>query len=195
MAAAAAPAADDDARPCPWCGRWAMKDPACNWVCCGEFNDAEMGVRGFRVGMGCGRQWCFRCGRPLCGAPRFDATTGAAAGGVSSNHTATCCEASDPSGAVVFCPGGHNSHRPPAAAPRDGGAADAKDATPPTTTTSVAATPAAGSTESKDDETPTAAAPLGGGGDVSSPSDIEAAARHRLSAACAALEAHLPAPT
>lgn len=97
-----------DTTPCPWCGLWTTKDDACMWVACGQ--DAK---RGFVKGGGCGRQFCFRCGGKLCGAPLFDPTTGRKhTGGVSTNHNATCCEAAgiDP---AECCAGGHNSHRPP----------------------------------------------------------------------------------
>lgn len=84
---------------CPWCGRWALKDAACNWVCCG------LDASGFVVGAGCGRQFCFLCGRKLCGA-LFDAATGARQLHVHTNHSAACCGVG-----ADFCPGGHNSHR------------------------------------------------------------------------------------
>ena len=47
---------------CPWegCGRSFMKDNACNHVVCGR--DAG----GFQINMGCGRQFCFACGKKLC---------------------------------------------------------------------------------------------------------------------------------
>ena len=90
----------DTARQCPWCGRYALKDAACNWVCCGLAQD------GFKPGMGCGRQWCFLCQGKLCGQ-LHDPDTGAVMPGVSTSHTSACCGPVD----AGFCPGGHNSHR------------------------------------------------------------------------------------
>ena len=90
----------DTARCCPWCGRWALKDDACNWVCCGY---AANGA--FHIGAGSGQQFCFACGGKLCGL-LFHPHTGARQPGTSTQHTAACCGLG-----VDFCPGGHNSHR------------------------------------------------------------------------------------
>lgn len=108
-----------EALDCPHCGRWALKDERCNWVCCG----LDTG-RGFVARHGCGRQFCFRCGRRLCGL-LYDPETGAPTG-ASTSHDAACCAAeafaaglSDAEAAAAYCPGGHNAH----AAPRDVAAA------------------------------------------------------------------------
>lgn len=110
MAAPSAPRPTklDVARRCPWCGRWALKDAACNWVACG------LSVRGFVRGAGCGRQWCFACSRKLCGQ-LYDPETGARRAGVASHHTGACCPAERGFEAAAYCPGGHNSHCPPRA--------------------------------------------------------------------------------
>jgi hypothetical protein len=120
------PLGPDTARQCPWCQRWALKDDACNWVCCG----LETASNRFVLGSGCGRQWCFLCGKRLCGA-MFDAHSGQPIPGVSTHHTQTCClreccgmgVASGHAGgaalppdmsriyAATYCQGGHNSHR------------------------------------------------------------------------------------
>jgi hypothetical protein len=102
----------DVARQCPWCGRYALKDAACNWVCCG------LAVDGFKPGCGCGRQWCFSCEGRLCGQV-YDPDTGAKrVPEVSTSHSAACCGAEraagvpGPAGTTgPYCPGGHNSHR------------------------------------------------------------------------------------
>jgi hypothetical protein len=88
------------AKQCPWCARWALKNAACNWVCCGYADDGR-----FHVGAGCGRQWCFLCSKRLCGA-LFDAATGAQNPGVATVHSAACC-----GDGPDVCPGGHNSHK------------------------------------------------------------------------------------
>ena len=99
----------DVAKQCPWCGRWALKDDACNWVTCG------LATEGFVAGAGCGRQFCFLCQGKLCGR-MYDADTGAAIPGVPSHHSMTCCaeelRREDPGTDVsTICPGGHNSHK------------------------------------------------------------------------------------
>jgi hypothetical protein len=95
----------DVAQQCPWCGRWALKDAACNWVTCG------LATEGFMVAAGCGHQFCFLCGKKLCGA-MFDSVTGAPCPGAASHHTATCCLANiEGSTPDDVCPGGHNSHK------------------------------------------------------------------------------------
>lgn len=96
-----------NSKSCPWCGELCDKDTNCNWVCCGFGAD---GV--YRKFFGCGRQWCFQCGKKHCGQ-LFDPVTGARNTNVTTNHGTTCrCLDNG-----EFCPGGHNSH----AAPRWGG--------------------------------------------------------------------------
>jgi hypothetical protein len=96
---------------CPWCQRWALKDDACNWVCCG----LESGSNAFVVGAGCGRQWCFSCGKRLCGV-LYDSTSGQIHQGVSTSHGRRCCSAECKQAGLdpyesSYCQGGHNSHR------------------------------------------------------------------------------------
>lgn len=91
-----------DAKQCPWCAQWALKDATCNWVCCGD--DTR---DGFILGAGCGRQWCFECGKKLCGllfgpeGTRLNTST---------NHDATCCRSEKDFKEADYCCGGHNSH-------------------------------------------------------------------------------------
>lgn len=91
-----------DAKQCPWCGRWALKDAACNWVCCGLGEDGK-----FVVGAGCGMQFCFECSKKLC-TPFYDARTGRRIPGARDHHTSQCCGGV---GNEDYCPGGHNSHK------------------------------------------------------------------------------------
>ena len=93
----------DDGTQCPWCERWTLKDQACNHVVCGVST-----AGGFSLGHGCGRQFCFQCGKKLC-APVHDAETGARLGGRTS-HSAACCPAEAGFAQEEYCPGGHNSH-------------------------------------------------------------------------------------
>ncbi len=55
-----------DGTMCPWCGRWTLKDQACNHVVCGVDT-----ARGFVREHGCGHQFCFQCGKKLCGDRHF----------------------------------------------------------------------------------------------------------------------------
>ena len=54
----------NDAKQCPWCQRWCLKDNACDYIfACG------LETRGtFVKGAGCGRSWCWRCGLKYCSA-------------------------------------------------------------------------------------------------------------------------------
>lgn len=90
-----------DARECPHCGRWALKDDACAYVfACG------LDARGvFHVGSGCGRPFCWTCGLAYCGL-RHDPDTGAMLPGARDSHDAACCPADG-----RHCEGGHSSHR------------------------------------------------------------------------------------
>lgn len=95
-----------NAKKCPWCFRWALKDQACNHVICGV--DTK---RAFVVGHGCGRQFCFLCGKKLC-ARIHNPDTGKREPGRTS-HTAICCAHTEPDfDRSQYCPGGHNSHCP-----------------------------------------------------------------------------------
>jgi hypothetical protein len=75
-----------EAKQCPWCGRWALKDASCNYVFgCG------LTAEGFVVGAGCGKSWCWRCGKKFCGV-YCDPRTGALCPGRKESHDALCCK-------------------------------------------------------------------------------------------------------
>ena len=90
---------------CPWCERWALKDDACSYVfSCG------LDLRGkFHVGAGCGRTWCWDCGKKYCGQYSNPAT-GQKLPGAKDNHDAFCCKRSPGFVEAEFCGGGHSSH-------------------------------------------------------------------------------------
>jgi hypothetical protein len=92
-----------DGTMCPWCERWALKAQACNHVVCGVDT-----LRGFVPGHGCGHQFCFQCGKKLCGRV-YDPQTGARHPQATS-HTEACCPAEAGFVQDEYCPGGHNSH-------------------------------------------------------------------------------------
>ena len=92
-----------DAKACPWCGRWALKDDACNYIfACGL--DSKLG---FQVGQGCGRSWCFGCGKKFCGF--YYAVTGEKLPGAKDTH-GTCCLEEPGYVREEYCNDGCSSH-------------------------------------------------------------------------------------
>jgi hypothetical protein len=92
-----------DAKSCPWCGRWALKDDACNYIfACGL--DSKLG---FQVGQGCGRSWCFGCGKKFCGF--YYAVTGEKLPGAKDTH-GTCCLEEPGYVREEYCNDGCSSH-------------------------------------------------------------------------------------
>lgn len=95
----------NDAKQCPWCARWCLKDTACNYIfACG----LDTG-RGFVVGSGCGRSWCWECGKKFCGQ-YHDAVNGRRTETARDNHDAGCCVKEEGYKREDYCVGGHNSH-------------------------------------------------------------------------------------
>ena len=89
-----------DAKQCPWCQRWCLKDDACNYIfACGLTKDR------FILGSGCGNSWCWQCGKKFCG-PYYNPITGAKAPTAKEQHDANCCKGDN----AAYCCGGHNSH-------------------------------------------------------------------------------------
>ena len=90
-----------DPRQCPWCKRWCLKDLNCNYIfACG------LSERGFVIDAGCGRSWCWECGKKFCGL-YYDSQ-----GKKISNktHHDMCCTSEEGFSKDQYCPGGHNSH-------------------------------------------------------------------------------------
>jgi len=95
----------DDAKQCPWCARWALKDAACNYIfACG----LDSG-RGFIKNNGCGRSWCWECGKKFCGQ-YYDPLTGQKLPGAKDIHDGACCQLEQGFSKETYCCGGHNSH-------------------------------------------------------------------------------------
>jgi hypothetical protein len=95
-----------DAKQCPWCERWCLKDAACNYIfACGlETNNR------FLVGAGCGKSWCWQCGKKFCGQ-YYDPLTGSKLPTARDNHDRQCCSKTDTDFKQEdYCEGGHNSH-------------------------------------------------------------------------------------
>ena len=94
-----------DAKQCPWCARWALKDAACDYVfSCG----LDLGGK-FHVGAGCGRTWCWTCGKKYC-SQYTDPTTGQRLQDAKDRHDPFCCKAEAGFKQEYYCEGGHSSH-------------------------------------------------------------------------------------
>ena len=93
-----------DAKECPWCGRWSLKDFSCNYIFACGLDSVK-----FHVGFGCGRSWCFQCGLRFCGQ-YYDPVTGRKMVDAKDSHDALCCKLDKDYAREKFCPGGHNSH-------------------------------------------------------------------------------------
>lgn len=91
-----------DIQQCPHCGRYCVKDDNCNYVVCGR---AE--ANRFLPRHGCGRPFCFSCGKKLCGQ-MFDPETGALLDPNEDHNHPAGYEGCD---GAEYCPGGHNSHK------------------------------------------------------------------------------------
>ena len=61
------------------------------------------------VGAGCGRSWCFECGKKFC-AQYIDPATGIKASGARESHNKQCCTTEVGFNQNDYCPGNHNSH-------------------------------------------------------------------------------------
>jgi len=91
----------NDARQCPWCQRWALKE-GCDYIfACG------LSLEGFKIGQGCGKTWCFRCGKKYCGQ-YIDPETGKIKDG--RNTHSDCCEKENGWRKEDYCAGGCSSH-------------------------------------------------------------------------------------
>lgn len=93
-----------DAKLCPWCERWCLKDVACNYIfACGLETSGR-----FHIGGGCGRSWCWECGKKFCRA-YIDPLTGQKYPNAIENH-GDCCQFEVGFIKSEYCEGGHNSH-------------------------------------------------------------------------------------
>jgi hypothetical protein len=95
-----------DAKQCPHCTRWCLKDTNCNYVVCGR---TSIGV--FAWGQGCGRPFCFECGGKLCGLV-YDHNNRDKPPSQDEDHNHyTDVVAQAICSSEGFCRGGHNSHK------------------------------------------------------------------------------------
>jgi len=94
-----------DAKQCPWCDRWCLKDNACNYIfACGLQTTGQ-----FVKGAGCGRSWCWECGKKFCGL-YYDPVVGVKCTNAKEHHDADCCKMESGFKQEDYCCGGHNSH-------------------------------------------------------------------------------------
>ena len=95
----------NDAKMCPWCQRWCLKDTACSYVfACGLDTGGK-----FHVGYGCGRTWCWECGKKYC-TLYYDAVTGVKSAKAKDTHDGACCRVEEGFKQDEYCGGGHSSH-------------------------------------------------------------------------------------
>jgi hypothetical protein len=95
----------NDAKQCPWCKRWCLKDNACDYVfACGLDHKDK-----FHVGLGCGRTWCWKCEKKYC-CQYYDATTGQKLPTAKDHHDTFCCRKEDGFKEEEYCAGGHSGH-------------------------------------------------------------------------------------
>ena len=94
-----------DAKTCPWCQRWCLKDAACNYI----FSCGLETAGTFRIGSGCGKSWCWECGKKFCGQYN-DPATGKKLVSAKEHHDGNCCRSSAGFKQEDYCGGGHNSH-------------------------------------------------------------------------------------
>ena len=94
-----------DAKMCPWCERWCLKDAACNYV----FSCGLETTGTFRIGSGCGKSWCWECGKKFCGQYN-DPATGQKTATAKEQHDENCCKNTTDFKKMDYCGGGHNSH-------------------------------------------------------------------------------------
>lgn len=93
-----------DAKQCPWCERWCLKDNACNYIfSCGLDSNNK-----FQVSKGCGRTWCWECCKKFC-SKYHNPETGEKLPTAKDNH-GDCCKGEEGFSKETYCPGGHNSH-------------------------------------------------------------------------------------
>ncbi len=90
---------------CPWCGFAFEKDEKCSFMYCGLLENGNF------TSLGCGRSFCWTCGKKYCGQ-HYDPETRQPTTGLKSQHDANCCKQESGFMQDAYCPGGHSSHCP-----------------------------------------------------------------------------------
>lgn len=97
----------EDAKQCPWCKRWALNGGACAFIyACGLDANGK-----FHLGAGCGRSWCWDCGKKYCGW-YMDPEDGRKSRAAREEH-AGCCASAPDFAEAEFCEGGHSAQCAP----------------------------------------------------------------------------------
>ena len=94
-----------DGKQCPWCLRWCLKDNACSYIFACGLDEKNI----FHIGAGCGRSWCWDCGKKYCSV-YYDPVTGIKRPQAKDMHTKECCKDEPDFVQEEYCPGGHSSH-------------------------------------------------------------------------------------
>jgi hypothetical protein len=95
----------EDAKQCPWCKRWFLKDNACAYIFACGLDEKNR----FHVGNGCGRSWCWNCGKKYCGQ-YYDEKTGQKLSTAKDHHDAFCCRGEEGFEKDEYCGGGCSGH-------------------------------------------------------------------------------------
>lgn len=88
---------------CPWCSRWCLKDNACSYIFACGLDD-----KAFHKESGCGRSWCWDCGKKYCSL-YYDPVTGVKCPDARDQH-GECCARESGFKQEDYCGGGHSSH-------------------------------------------------------------------------------------
>jgi hypothetical protein len=88
---------------CPWCKRWCLKDSNCSYIFSCGLDEKNK----FIIGAGCGKSWCWTCGKKYCGC-MYNPETGIM--NSSTHQHGICCEQSTDFCPMQYCLGGHSSH-------------------------------------------------------------------------------------
>ncbi len=94
----------DEVKQCPHCERLCMKDTSCNYIFSCGLTD-----KGFMIGLGCGKSWCWLCLKKFCGE-YYNPLTGEKSSTAKDNHDDKCCRLELDFSEDDYCCGGHNSH-------------------------------------------------------------------------------------
>jgi hypothetical protein len=91
-----------EAKQCPHCERWALKDSACSYIFACGLDEKNI----FHKDMGCGKSWCWTCGKKYCG---YYYKNGIKCTDAKDSHT-DCCKQEEGFQQSEYCEGGHSSH-------------------------------------------------------------------------------------
>lgn len=95
-----------DAKQCPHCKVWALKDNACSYIFACGLDEKNI----FHKDSGCGKSWCWTCGKKYCGL-YYETLTGKKSANARDTHD-SCCTKEEGFSKDEYCEGGHSSHCP-----------------------------------------------------------------------------------